>query len=556
MRIIMQCVETAYPTQYSILHTLIKSIFILLLTVYSVSIAQAESELSSINTYTVNDNQPDEGLVYVLTHSSLPYIKQVSKLYQQRGHALIWSNGHIYNNNATELVKFIKNADRFGLNPRDYDLDVVEYFIESTINDPHLIAKSDVTFSHAYIKLASHLLSGKLNSKLLQDEDIFQNTNKLMSAIENSGLTTTLENLQPSHIDYKNLLQALQKYQSIEGLDEEIKIRRKSLAIGDESDEIVKIRKILYEYGDYKGNNFESKILDEPLVLAISNFQHRHGLQADGILGRKTVRELNKPVQQRINQIILNLERARNLPELSNDRHLVINIPEYKLYVNENNQTIYQSRVVVGKKKNKTPVLSSELTELVLNPYWHVPTSIASNEIIPILQDDPDYLYKNNMKLLSKINNQTEVISPDLIDWANIDFANTSLRIRQDPGKRNSLGRVKFIFPNNHKVFLHDTPSLNLFERKQRAFSHGCIRVENPLGLAEVLLSDTGDWSKDDLNYIINRKRSKTIKFNKPIPIHIIYRTVWVDHQGIVHFRPDIYKRDSQIASALYNAAH
>lgn len=167
---------------------------------------------------------------------------------------------------------------------------------------------------------------------------------------------------------------------------------------------------------------------------------------------------------------------------------------------------------------------------------------------------DPGYLKNKNMKVLGKVNNQTRFINPETIDWTSINLSDASLRIRQDPGKSNSLGRIKFIFPNSHNVYLHDIPSRNLFARSQRAYSHGCIRVEDPFWLAEVLLADDNSWSMDDLYQLLSRNRTKTIKLAKSIPIHITYMTAWVDGHGIVNFRPDIYKRDSQFATSLYNA--
>ena len=201
-------------------------------------------------------------------------------------------------------------------------------------------------------------------------------------------------------------------------------------------------------------------------------------------------------------------------------------------------------------------MFSSKLTELVLNPYWNVPKSITSKEIIPKLQQDPDYLARNNMKVLGIFNNQTHVVNPEAVDWSSINLTDLPFRIRQDPGAQNSLGRIKFIFPNAYSVYLHDTPSRHLFASNNRAYSHGCIRLEDPLGLAEVLLSDINTWSKDDLSYFVKRKRPKTIKLDNPIPIHITYMTAWVDDQAIINFRLDIYKRDRKFTSTLYNAAH
>ena len=496
---------------------------------------------------------------YALKHSNFSHKKELKTLYELQGYELIWSNGEIYNDNAEELYSILLRADDFGLNPQDYDVGIIKYFL-TTISDPKLISKSDATFSHAYIKFSKHLALGKFNTSnkaLVEEYSLIEILN---DAINNRAITIALENFIPYNTTYEKLSAALKQYRAIEENHEPIFLHKKSLSIGDRSNEIIKLKKRLHAFGDYSSDSLhgnidlDSDLLDESVALAISKFQLRHGLEADGILGRNTVRELNKSIAERIYQLELNLDRSRTLPDLSNKRHLVINIPDYRLYLIENDQTIYQSRVVVGKKKHKTPLLSSELTELILNPYWHVPKSIANNEIIPKLLHDPGYLEKNNMKVLGKVDNKTRLINPETIDWTSINLSDAALRIRQDPGKSNSLGRIKFIFPNSYNVYLHDTPSRYLFAHNQRAYSHGCIRVEDPFGLVEVLLADDNSWSMDDLYQFLNRNRTKTVKLANSIPIHITYMTAWVDDHGIVNFRPDIYKRDSQFATSLYNA--
>jgi murein L,D-transpeptidase YcbB/YkuD len=306
--------------------------------------------------------------------------------------------------------------------------------------------------------------------------------------------------------------------------------------------------------GDYNHNDLSSESLDGSLMLAISQFQSRHGLDADGILGKQTVRELNIPIWKRTQQLELNLARAQALPDITSGRHLLVNIPAYKLYLYDNQKLTYQSNIVVGKKKHKTPLISSQLTKIILSPYWNVPKSITYNEIIPALQRDPDYLAKNNMKLLSTDSHQARVIDPDSIDWFDIDQANINFRIRQEPGSRNSLGNIKFIFPNHHSVYLHDTPSRRLFALPKRAFSHGCIRLEDPFGLAETLVANDLGWSKYDLLDLSKQSKSKTVPLREAVPIHITYMTAWVDEQGIVNFRPDVYNRDTQVLASLYNA--
>jgi len=503
-------------------------------------------------------NPSSSGLKQALNNSSLPLINEVTKLYKSREYNLIWSNGIQYNKKAHDLYNAIQNAHKLGLNPADYDLGIIKYFLETSIDDPIVLGKSDVTFTHAYVKLTSHLDSKSIVYDLSGEYDLFVNDSFLIEIHKNEFEPDTAQNIAEIPLlnqdPYTRLLHALKKYRNLTDDFEPIILPKKSLTIGDASPEIVKARYRLFELGDYKSTDLSSEVFDESLALAISDFQHRHGLENDGILGRGTTREINKSTEQRILQLEVNLQRAKQISELGSNRYILVNVPEYKLYVIENGKTIYQTRVVVGEKNNKTPVLTSEISEFVLNPYWNVPTSITINEIIPKLQEDPEYLYKNDMKIISRINNQNYFINPEIVDWTTINIENAPLRIRQDPGKKNALGRVKFIFPNKHKVYLHDTPSRSLFALNSRAFSHGCVRVENPFKLAEILLSTSTTWSNEDLHHFANRKKTKIIKLDKPIPIHIAYMTAWADEQGVINFRPDIYKRDSHIASSLYNA--
>ncbi|MDH3608841.1 MAG: L,D-transpeptidase family protein [Gammaproteobacteria bacterium] len=532
--------------------------FALLVFVVSSSVTFANNASQPENKSALNSPLKIE-LKSVLNNSSLPLINEVSKLYESREYNLIWSDGAQYNSKAHDLLNAIQNAHKFGLNPSDYDLEIIKYFLETTINDPTILGKSDITFTHAYVKLASHINNKPAAYGLSVEYDLFANDSFLTDVqhneIEPEAIQSIAETPLINQDPYTRLLNALEKYRSLSDDFEPIILQKKSLTIGDASPEIIKTRNRLFELGDYKNIDLSSEVFDETLALAISDFQYRHGLEADGVLGRKTVREINKSSKQRALQLEVNLERAKQISELGSNRYILVNVPEYKLYVIENGKTIYQTRVVVGKKKHKTPVLTSEITEFVLNPYWNVPTSITKNEIIPKLQEDPEYLYKNDMKIISRLNNQNYFVDPEFVDWTTIDTENAPLRIRQDPGKKNALGRIKFIFPNKHKVYLHDTPSRSLFTQSSRAFSHGCIRVENPFELTEVLLSNSETWTNEDLHYFANRKETKIIRLDKPIPIHITYMTAWADEQGVINFRPDIYKRDSHIASSLYNTA-
>ncbi len=516
------------------------------------------NNVSQPNNPVISDRAVNTGLKYILNNSSLPLINEVTKLYESRDFNLLWSNGAQYNNHAHTLYDAIINARKLGLNPNDYDLDIIKYFLETTIEDPTLLEKSDVTFTHAYIKLANHIDANSISYELVDEYNLFKNNSFLARIEDKTNIKNEpeiiLETPTNSQDPYTRLLNAIETYRELNDDFEPIILIKKSLTLGDTSPEVIKTKHRLYELGDYKNTDLSNPVFDEALAIGIANFQLRHGLDADGILGKRTVSEINRSSKFRAIQLEVNLHRAKQISELGESRYILVNVPEYKLYVIENGKTIYQTRVVVGKKIHKTPVLTSQISELVLNPYWNVPTSITKNEIIPKLHEDPEYLSNNNMRIISNFDNKNINIDPKLVDWENVNQENAPIRIRQDPGKKNALGRVKFIFPNNHRVYLHDTPSRSLFAQNSRAFSHGCVRVENPFEFAKVLISNSEYWTNEKFDYYSNRSQTKTVKLDKPIPIHITYMTAWADEQGVINFRPDIYKQDSQIANNLYNA--
>jgi murein L,D-transpeptidase YcbB/YkuD len=519
--------------------------------VFANNVSQPISKNESVNAL-------NEGLTYALNNSSFKYIKEVANLYKSRELTPIWSNGYSYNNNAHALYNAISNARKLGLNPKDYDLEIIKYFLETTIDDPAILGKSDVTFTHAYVKLAKHINASSVSFDLVDEYALFEDDLFLSEYTKNTTVATAPQannNRYQNQDPYTRLLNAIETYRELNDDFEPIILQKKSLSIGDISPEVIKAKNKLFQLGDYQNTDTLTPNYDEALALSVSKFQLRHGLDADGVLGKRTAREINKTLKSRRIQLEVNLHRAKQISELGESRYILVNVPEYKLYVIENGKTIYQTRVVVGKKKNKTPVLTSEITELVLNPYWNIPTSITKNEIIPKLQENPEYLSNNNMKIISKINNKNTFIDPSFVDWENIDPENAPIRIRQDPGKKNALGRVKFMFPNNYSVYLHDTPSRSLFSQNYRAFSHGCVRVEHPFEFAKVLLSASTDWTDEKFDYFANRDKTKVVKLENPIPIHITYMTAWADELGVINFRPDIYKRDSQIANNLYNTA-
>jgi murein L,D-transpeptidase YcbB/YkuD len=297
-----------------------------------------------------------------------------------------------------------------------------------------------------------------------------------------------------------------------------------------------------------EGASMTSESFDVDVEGAVKAFQRRHGLTDDGIVGRNTVAAMNVPVQGRIDQIKVNLERGRWILRELGDSFVLVNIAGFQVYVVENRETIWTSRVVVGTTFHKTPLFRADMKYLVMNPTWTLPPGILANETLPRLKSDPNYLPDHHMSLLDRSGNR---IDPSTVDFNQYSARNFPYVVRQEPGPWNALGQVKFIFPNDHFVFLHDTPSRNLFGREVRTFSHGCIRVENPLDLAEVLLRDQPAWSRSAIDDQITSEDLKTVYLDEPLTTLLLYWTAWVDPAGQLTFYPDVYERDAAILAGL-----
>ncbi|MGB9712413.1 MAG: L,D-transpeptidase family protein [Dissulfurimicrobium sp.] len=317
--------------------------------------------------------------------------------------------------------------------------------------------------------------------------------------------------------------------------DKRISILRARLAI---SGDLVQDGRHYKEAGD-------SELFDKGLREAVVRFQMRHGLEPDGVVGRNTLDELNVAVEDRIRQIRVNLERFRLFLGLIEDRYIVINIPDFELRLIEGGKTVMRMKIIVGRSDRQTPVFSSEITSIVVNPYWRVPYSIAVKDILPEIQKHPDYLDKKHIKVINTSDDSIVDVFADKIDWKKVSERNFSYKLRQDPGADNALGRLKFNISNRYDIYLHDTPAQGLFKRTRRDFSSGCIRLERPLELALYLLSDHTAWTREKLLDLIKAGKTITIRLKKPIPVHIEYFTAWVADDGVLNFRRDIYGRDA-----------
>jgi len=303
----------------------------------------------------------------------------------------------------------------------------------------------------------------------------------------------------------------------------------------------------------------DSPIFDESLVEAIKQFQSRHNLNSDGVVGKQTLAVMNVPVAERIEQIIINMERYRWLKRFNDDRLVAVNIAGFRAVAGKPGKFDLTMPVIVGKTYHATPVFSETIKYIEFNPFWNLPASIARTETLPKLKKDPLYLQKNNMRIFRGWKEDAPELDSTTMDWGNISAKDMNgYRVRQDPGPNNALGTLKIMFPNEYSVYLHDTPAHGLFKQERRAFSHGCIRMSRPAEMAAwVLGGDDKGWNLARIDEIIKSQKRQVVKLDEPIPVYILYRTAFVNPEdNMLYFYEDIYGRDKLLAKALFGSSH
>ncbi len=318
----------------------------------------------------------------------------------------------------------------------------------------------------------------------------------------------------------------------------------RKLVLGDKGEDVATLRHRLAITGDLSKDN-KNDTYDEDLVEGVKRFQIRHGLEPDGAVGKDTAAALNVPVETRIRQIEANIsERQKNPMTFENDA-VIVNVPDFRLKVLENGKVVDEIKVVLGQARQwQTPLLSSKIQNVIVNPKWSVPSGIFEKELIHHLRKDPDYLEKNRMKVLQAVDGKVQAVDAAQIDWSQVNAKNPGMQVVQAEGSGNSLGRLKFLFPNPYAVYLHDTPQKSFFKRNMRALSHGCVRVERPVDLATHLLKNES-WPRDRIERAVGTGKNQSVSLSKPVPVYIIYRTVWIGDDGRVNFRNDVYGRES-----------
>ena len=486
--------------------------------------------------------------------------------YEHRVFKPLWSGGDEPLPQAETLLQSIKDAGREGLNPSDYHLKKIEVLLDEASRrrqssqplDPGTLADLDFLLSDAFLVYGNHLLHGRVDPLSIKstwfnfkkDRDLGTD---LSTAVANNQVEKTLLGFSPSSPGYSGLRKALEHYRALAASGGWPTVPPgPSLKPGKNNQRILPLRERMMAEGYLAPEqNIGEDLFDKTLEAAVKTFQARNGLEIDGVVGPRTLEALNVPAEERVNQIEVNMERWRWLPHNLEDRYIMVNTADYSLAVVEDGEPVLSMRVIVGLPYWSTPVFSATMTYLVFNPYWNVPPNIARKETIPDIRKNPDYLAENNMEIVSGYGSDIETIDPATIDWQTLSPWRFPYRFRQRPGPKNSLGRVKFMFPNKFDVYLHDTPAKALFSRTRRNFSHGCIRIEKPMELAEYLLQDDPAWTREKILAELDTNTEKIVRLTRPIPVHIMYWTAWANENGVAHFRKDIYERDVKVLQAL-----
>jgi murein L,D-transpeptidase YcbB/YkuD len=482
-------------------------------------------------------------------------LMEMRQFYVEREFKPIWIDAGAVNASARAAYATLARAEEDGLEPLDYAVPAIGDRLSAA--DVAGQAELEVLLSRAVVAYAADLKAGRLVPNEVDSEFMIHPERPaasliLLGAVHATDLTTYLAGFAPQTPNYSRLKQALADYRAIEARGGWSQVAEgESLKPGMVDIRIPAIRNRLVESGDLAADQANaSDVYDPVLEVAVRRFQWRHGLDQDGVIGKKSIAAMNVPVEARIDQILLNMERRRWMPDDMGERYVFVNMADFELKVVDGPRTVHDTRVVVGTPFHRTPVFSGTMTYVVLNPYWNITPTIAKNEILPKLRKDASYLQKNNITVLSDWTDGAVPVDPATIDWSQVSARSFPYKLRQDPGAHNALGRIKFMFPNPYNIYLHDTPSRDLFQRTVRSFSHGCIRVQNPVDLGAVLLAADG-WTKERLETAIATGEQKVVTLSRPIPVHLTYLTAWVNKDGSIHFRDDIYGRDERLAAAL-----
>ncbi len=479
----------------------------------------------------------------------------VRSFYAARGFQPAWHEDGTLLPGVGGMLELIAGAGRHGLYPEEYHLNEIQAALDMSLVLPQ--DDLDILLTDGLLKYLRHVKNGRLNRQTADPQWLIHSAPvdaaaALQTVLESALPERALAAVAPGHRDYRRLQDLLQAYRSLASAGGwPVVPPGAKLEKGMYDQRVQSLRHRLWLSSDIKAQDvIDAFEFDEELETAVRRFQARHGLETDGIVGRHTLAALNVPVEERIQQIRLNMERWRWLPGEMGARYLMVNMAGFELQLIDNEATVMDMRVIIGRPYRSTPAFSAELTHLVFNPYWNVPHKLALLDLLPEQQKDPQYLARKGIRVFSDWGRDAIEIDPDSVDWSQYNAHNFAFRLRQEPGAANSLGRIKFMMPNPYAVYLHDTPAQHLFRRAVRTFSSGCIRIEQPVRLATALLQDDRQWTEADVMQLIDSRENRGVVLSRGIPVYMLYLTAWVDDAGRAHFRDDVYGRDLLVRKA------
>ena len=499
--------------------------------------------------------------------------KDVGAFYAVRDFEPVWTGANGLKERARQTLERMSRAEEDGLTPSDYlpaSLNGYDDDAAMLAGNAAVLAKLELELTRAALRFARHASAGRLiPSAVDRNMAISPKPVAAMEVLE--GLTGAgtpdafLDGLFPAMQEYGMMRSELARYRKLNRrLTSEPIADGGLIRPGDTDPRIVDVRRRLIELGSYAITVSEethtasaaavsseailaSEDYDSSLVKAVKAFQRARGLSVDGIIGRGTVTALNSNYESQIKRIMANMERMRWLPADLGRKHILVNQASFEMRLVEDETLVHKARVIVGKPRHQTPVFSDVMEFIVMNPYWNVPRSIATKEMLPVAARDPYYFARKGYEVFygGKRINSTDIY------WDEVPASGFPFHVRQPPGRSNALGKLKFMFPNRHNIYLHDTPSKSLFQRTSRAFSHGCVRLQNPQRLAELLLGADRGWSKKRINRMIATGKNQRINLKQKIPVHLTYFTVWPDENGQLTFKRDFYGRDQAVIDGL-----
>lgn len=483
--------------------------------------------------------------------------------YAARSYSAAWSDiGQI-----DRVLDELASSFEEGLDPQDYHLDRLRGLRESVLADvdasDRARASFDILLSDGVLLYARHLQEGKVDPSLLEDSWNFDRRDfepattaeRLGAAIQEGTVVERLNEMKPRAGFYELMKQKLAFYRQLSaGVEFKLVPDDVVLKPGMEHPNVAQLRDHVRTLGYLSGPlSDRPQYFDEDLRQGVEGIQDLFAIDVDGIAGGATFRSLNVSYAERVEQIRVNLDRVRWVSDQGTEHLVLVNIPGFELYYFRDHEVFWRTDVMVGTIRNETPIFHADISYLVLNPTWTVPRSIIRNSLFNKLKTNPDYIRE---KRYTFFNTEGEQVSAEDIDWSAYSGGRFPYRVVQQPGSDNAMGRVKFMFPNKYAVYLHDTPARALFTRSQRAFSHGCVRVSDPLQFAEVLLEEQQGWSRERIDQTLDQSsdvipNQQVVRLDTPVPIMLMYWTVSPTRDGRLRFHPDVYQRDSAALQAL-----